>query len=354
MEWVSLGKAGVKVSRICLGTMTFGSKKWRGWVLEEPEATPIFRRAAELGINFFDTANVYSLGVSEEITGRALKDIFARRDEYVLATKVCQAMGPKPNQAGLSRKHILEAIDASLRRLGLDYVDLYQIHRWDATTPIEETLEALHDVVRAGKARYIGASSMYAWQFAKALFTADLHAWTRFISMQNHYNIIYREEEREMIPLCLDQGVAVIPWSPLARGFVMGNRGPDKDGTTPRARGDVLAHSMYYDEADFSIAHRVEKFGFNLKGFLDRAPGGGGGVSVGRLACSGCTGLDTSEAGCDQSRHRDDQRGAYRGSCQRPGYHPGRTRCCTPRRAISTTADFGYVSEDRPGHAQAW
>ncbi len=257
MEYVNLGRAGVKVSRICLGTMAFGSRKWRDWMLEEDEARPIFRRAVELGINFFDTADVYSRGVSEEITGRALRELFGSRDEYVLATKVNQSMGEKPNQKGLSRKHILHSIDASLRRLGLDHVDLYQIHRWDSGTPIEETLEALHDVVRAGKARYIGASSMYAWQFAKALFTADLHGWSRFITMQNHYNVIYREEEREMIPLCLDQGIGIIPWSPLARGFIMGNRSQDKSGGTTRARSDAFAHSMYYRDEDFAIAERV-------------------------------------------------------------------------------------------------
>jgi aryl-alcohol dehydrogenase-like predicted oxidoreductase len=257
MEYVNLGKAGLKVSRICLGTMTFGTRKWRDWTLEEEQARPIFRRAAELGINFFDTADVYSLGASEEITGRALKELFKGRDEFVLATKVHGRMGEKPNQQGLSRQHILDGIDASLRRLGLDYVDLYQIHRWDRGTPIEETMEALHDVIRAGKARYIGASSMYAWQFAKALFTADLHGWSRFVSMQNHYNIIYREEEREMIPLCIDQGIGLIPWSPLARGFIMGNRTAEKGGETARAKSDTFAHSMYYDSIDFEIANRV-------------------------------------------------------------------------------------------------
>jgi aryl-alcohol dehydrogenase-like predicted oxidoreductase len=268
MEYVNLGKAGVKVSRICLGAMTFGSREWRDdrgltrdWVLEEDEAQPIFRRAVELGINFFDTADVYSRGISEEITGRAMREFFGNRDEYVLATKVCQSMGEKPNQSGLSRKHILHGIDASLRRLGLDHVDLYQIHRWDPSTPIEETMEVLHDVVRAGKARYIGASSMYAWQFAKALFTADLHGWTRFVSMQNHYNVIYREEEREMIPLCMDQGIAITPWSPLARGFVMGNRSQDKSGETARAKSDAFAHSMYYQDVDFLIADRVGEVG---------------------------------------------------------------------------------------------
>ena len=264
MEYVNLGKSGLKVSRICLGTMTFGSKKWRDWTLEEDEARPIYHRAAELGINFFDTADVYSLGVSEEITGRALKEIFTRRDEYVMATKVHQPMGEKPNQRGLSRKHILESIDASLRRLGLDYVDLYQIHRWEAATPIEETMEALHDVVRSGKALYIGASSMYAWQLAKALFTADRYGWTCFVSMQNHYNIIYREEEREMIPLCIDQGIGVIPWSPLARGFIMGDRTPEKGGDTSRAKQDSFAHSMYYDPIDFEIADRVGKVAAKL------------------------------------------------------------------------------------------
>jgi aryl-alcohol dehydrogenase (NADP+) len=257
MEYVNLGTAGIKVSRICLGTLTFGSRKWRDWVLEEEEARPIFRRAVELGINFFDTANVYSRGVSEQVTGRALKELFRGRDEFVVATKVDQPMGDKPNQQGLSRKHILDSIDASLGRLGLDYVDLYQIHRRDPHTPIEETMEALHDMVRAGKARYIGASSMYAWQFAKALFTADLHGWTRFVSMQNHYNLIYREEEREMIPLCIDQGIGVIPWSPLARGFLMGNRTREKGGETARSKADGFAHSMYYQDVDFEIADRV-------------------------------------------------------------------------------------------------
>jgi aryl-alcohol dehydrogenase (NADP+) len=255
MEYVNLGRTGLKVSRICLGTMTYGSTSWRSWVLPEEQSRPFIQKALEVGINFFDTADAYSLGVSEEITGRALRD-FARRDEVVIATKVFNPMGDKPNQRGLSRKHILDAIDASLRRLGTDYVDLYQIHRWDSETPIEETLEALHDVVRAGKARYIGASSMYAWQFAQALHLADLHGWTRFVSMQNHYNLIYREEEREMIPLCRAEGVGVIPWSPLARGFLAGDRTPDKGGSTERAKTDGFAHSMYYQEKDFKVAER--------------------------------------------------------------------------------------------------
>lgn len=257
MEYVRLGKTGLKVSRICLGTMTYGTSKWRDWVLDEQDARPFFKRAIELGINFFDTANMYSLGMSEEVTGRALKD-FARRDEVVVATKVFNPMGPGPNARGLSRKHIMDAIDGSLRRLGTEYVDLYQIHRWDPDTPLEETLEALNDVVHAGKARYIGASSMYAWQFAKALLVAEAHGWTRFVSMQNHYNLVYREEEREMIPLCVDQGVGVIPWSPLARGFLAGNRTQEKSGVTTRSKSDEFAHRMYYQPEDFTIVDRVK------------------------------------------------------------------------------------------------
>jgi aryl-alcohol dehydrogenase (NADP+) len=256
MQYVNLGKTGLQVSRICLGMMTYGTPKWRDWVLDEDASRPFIQRALEVGINFFDTADVYSNGVSEEVTGRALKE-FARRDEVVIATKVYNPMGDKPNQRGLSRKHIMQAIDDSLRRLGTDYVDLYQIHRWDNETPIEETLEALHDVVRAGKARYIGASSMYAWQFAKALYLADQYGWTRFVSMQNHYNMVYREEEREMIPLCIDQGVGVIPWSPLARGFLAGNRTRDKGGETTRSKSDGFAHSMYYQDNDFETLDRV-------------------------------------------------------------------------------------------------
>ncbi len=245
MENVNLGRSGLKVSRICLGTMTYGSSSWRAWVLDEPESRPFIRRAIELGINFFDTADMYSRGVSEEIFGRALRH-FARRDQVVIATKVFFPMGEGPNQRGLSRVHILEAIDASLRRLGTDYVDLYQIHRCDHETPIEETLEALHDVVKAGKVRYIGASSMYAWQFARALYLADLHGWTRFVSMQNHYNLMYREEEREMLPLCRAEGVGVIPWSPLARGFLTGNRQREGSGDTPSRQSDDFAQSMYF------------------------------------------------------------------------------------------------------------
>jgi aryl-alcohol dehydrogenase-like predicted oxidoreductase len=256
VQYVRLGQTGMKVSRICLGMMTYGTSQWRDWVLNEDESRPFVQRALELGVNFFDTADMYSLGVSEEITGRALRD-FAQRDEVIVATKVFHAMSDDVNARGLSRKHILDAIDASLRRLGMDYVDLYQIHRWDYETPIEETMEALTDVVRAGKARYIGASSMWAWQFAKAQYVARLHGWTPFVSMQNHYNLVYREEEREMIPLCLDQGVGLIPWSPLARGFLAGNRTRDKGGETSRSRTDNYAHDLYYRDDDFDIVDHV-------------------------------------------------------------------------------------------------
>ncbi len=256
MQYVNLGKTGLKVSRLCLGTMTYGDPQWREWVLPEEASRPFIKRALELGINFFDTADMYSLGVSEKIVGQALKD-FARRDQVIIATKVYNQVGDGPNDKGLSRKHIFDSIDASLRRLQTDYVDLYQIHRWDYETPIEETLEALHDVVKAGKVRYIGASSMYAWQFAKALYLADRHGWTRFVSMQNHYNLVYREEEREMLPLCRAEGIGVIPWSPLARGFLAGNRQRQGFGETSRAKTDDFAHKLYYDDADFQVVDRV-------------------------------------------------------------------------------------------------
>src|SRR6266571_1536954 len=229
MQYVRLGSSGLKVSRIALGMMSYGSQTERRWHLSEDEAEPIVQRAVEAGVTFFDTADMYSDGLTEEITGRLLAKLFPARDDYVLATKVFFPMGPGPNDRGLSRKHLLAGIDDSLRRLGTDYVDLYQIHRWDDETPIEETMEALHDVVRAGKARYLGASSMYAWQFAKAQHTATAAGWTRFASMQNHYNLLYREEEREMIPLCLDQGIGCIPWSPLARGLLAGTMYGDDD-----------------------------------------------------------------------------------------------------------------------------
>jgi aryl-alcohol dehydrogenase-like predicted oxidoreductase len=256
MEYVRLGSTGLKVSRLCLGCMTYGSKKWRDWILDQEESRPFFRRALEMGINFFDTADMYSVGVSEEITGCALKD-FAKRDKVVIATKVFNPMGDNPNQKGLSRKHIHHAIDDSLRRLGTDYVDLYQIHRFDYETPIEETLRALDDVVRAGKALYIGASSMFAYQFAKMLKASDALGLARFVSMQNHYNLVYREEEREVLPLCREEGIGVIPWSPLARGFLAGNRRPQDLGDTVRAKTDDYAKDLYFQPSDFTVVERV-------------------------------------------------------------------------------------------------
>ncbi len=256
MDQIRLGSSGLHVSRVCLGMMSYGNDSDRPWVLDEDAAEPIVRRAVEGGVTFFDTADVYSGGASEVATGRLLPKYIAR-DEVVVATKVNGAMTPGPNGRGLSRKHVLSAIDASLERLGMDYVDLYQIHRWDPHTPIEETMEALHDVVRAGKARYIGASSMYAWQFAKAQAVADAHGWTRFVSMQNHYNLVYREEEREMIPLCIDQGVGVIPWSPLARGFLTGTRTREGERRTTRAETDKFTDSLYGRDEDFDVADRL-------------------------------------------------------------------------------------------------
>ncbi|UCG25310.1 MAG: aldo/keto reductase [Chloroflexota bacterium] len=256
MEYVNLGCSGLKVSRICLGTLTFGSRKWRPYMLDEAESRPIIERALELGVNFFDTADMYSLGVSEQILGRALNDM-AVRSEVVIASKVYFKMSEDPNAGGLSRKHIMDAVEASLKRLGTDYLDLYQIHRWDYETPIEETLRALDDLVSAGKARYLGASSMFAWQFAKMLFTAERNGWNKFISMQNHYNLVYREEEREMMPLCLDHGVGALPWSPLARGFLAGNRSREGGGDTIRAKHDALAGEMYFRESDFRVVERV-------------------------------------------------------------------------------------------------
>jgi aryl-alcohol dehydrogenase-like predicted oxidoreductase len=256
MEYVNLGRSGLKVSRLCLGCMTFGSKKWREWVVEEKDAEKVIASALDLGINFFDTADMYSDGVSEQIVGKVLRKL-APRDAYILATKVYFPTGDKPNQGGLSRKHIFDAIDGSLKRLGMDYVDLYQIHRFDYETPVEETLRALNDLVRAGKVRYIGASSMYAWQFTRMLYTSRLNGWEPFISMQNHYNLIYREEEREMLPLCRQEGIGVIPWSPLARGFLAGNRSKEHSGSTIRAKTDEYAKKMYYQEQDFAILEHV-------------------------------------------------------------------------------------------------
>jgi aryl-alcohol dehydrogenase-like predicted oxidoreductase len=253
VDYVNLGRTGLRVSRICLGMMSYGRHESRPWALGEDAAEPIVRRAVESGIIFFDTADVYNGGASEVITGRLLRQLFGTREEYVVATKVHGQTMPGENGAGLSRKHVLASIDASLERLGLDYVDLYQIHRFDPRTPIEETMDALHDVVRAGKARYIGASSMYAWQFAKAQSVAQ----TRFVSMQNHYNLVYREEEREMIPQCIDQGVAVLPWSPLARGLLAGTRTREGEKLTTRAQTDSFGDSLYTPEVDFAVVDRV-------------------------------------------------------------------------------------------------
>jgi aryl-alcohol dehydrogenase-like predicted oxidoreductase len=257
VDYVRLGSTGLKVSRICLGMMSYGSKDERAWHLTETEAEPLVKAAVAGGVMFFDTADMYSGGSTEEITGRLLTRLFSRREDYVLATKVYFPMGDGPNDGGLSRKHIMSAIDASLRRLGTDYVDLYQIHRWDYQTPIEETMEALHDVVKAGKVRYLGASAMFAWQLAKAQHTAERRGLTRFVSMQNHYNLMYREEEREMIPQCLDQGIAVIPFSPLARGMLAGNRARSGALTTVRSGSDPLSGSQYNTAADFDVADRV-------------------------------------------------------------------------------------------------
>jgi 1-deoxyxylulose-5-phosphate synthase len=256
MDQVRLGSSGLHVSRVCLGMMSYGNDSDRPWVLDEQAAQPIVRRAVEGGITFVDTADAYSGGASEVATGRLLRDLLSR-DQLVVATKVYFETAPGPNGRGLSRKHVLSAIDASLQRLGMDYVDLHQIHRWDPHTPIEETMEALHDVVRAGKARYLGASSMHAWQFAKAQRVADQGGWTRFSSMQNHYNLVYREEEREMIPQCVDQGVGVIPWSPLARGFLTGTRTRQGERRTTRAETDALQDQLYGRPEDFDVADRV-------------------------------------------------------------------------------------------------
>jgi aryl-alcohol dehydrogenase-like predicted oxidoreductase len=271
MHYVRLGSSGLKVSRICLGMMSYGDATERAWHLDEEAAEPIVRQAAESGVTFFDTADMYSGGMTEEITGRLLGKLFGHRDDYVLATKLYFPTGPGPNDRGLSRKHVLASIDASLRRLGTDYVDLYQVHRWDDETPVEETMAALHEVVQAGKARYLGASSMYAWQFAKAQYVAQAAGWTRFVSMQNHYNLVYREEEREMIPLCLDQGVGVIPYSPLARGLLGGNRRRGDKQYTVRAGNDPLA-DQFYEHADFDVVDVV------------RAVAAGHGLSMAQIA----------------------------------------------------------------------
>jgi aryl-alcohol dehydrogenase (NADP+) len=297
MQTIRLGKTGLKVSRICLGTMTYGSPNWRDWVLGEEEARPFIKRALEAGINFFDTADVYSIGRSEEVVGKALKD-FAKRDAVVLATKVCGVMSDDVNDRGLSRKHIMTGIDNSLRRLGTDYVDLYQIHRFDPTSPIEETIEALHDVVKAGKARYIGASSMFAWQFSKYLHTQEKMGATKFVSMQNFYNLVYREEEREMLPLCRDAGIGLIPWSPLARGFLAGNRSRGGEAQTTRAKSDanILTASAFL-ESDYAIRDRVDAMATEK------------GVSAAQIALAWLLhqpGLTAPIVGASKMKHLDD------------------------------------------------
>jgi 1-deoxyxylulose-5-phosphate synthase len=296
MHYVRLGSSGLKVSRICLGMMSYGDTTERAWHLGEEAAEPIVRQAAESGVTFFDTADMYSAGMTEEITGRLLGKLFGHRDDYVLATKLYFPTGPGPNDRGLSRKHVLASIDASLRRLGTDYVDLYQIHRWDDETPVEETMAALHEVVQAGKARYLGASSMYAWQFAKAQYVAQAAGWTRFISMQNHYNLVYREEEREMIPLCLDQGVGVIPYSPLARGLLGGNRQRGDQQYTVRAGSDPLA-DRFYEHADFDVVDVV------------RAVAAGHGLSMAQIALAwllGKPGVNAPIVGATRLRHLEE------------------------------------------------
>jgi aryl-alcohol dehydrogenase (NADP+) len=257
MQYVRLGNTGVKVSRVALGMMTYGTPRWRPWVLDEAASRPFIKRALDLGISFFDTADMYSLGESEAVLGRALKDFGVSREKVVIASKVFFPLGDDPNQRGLSRKHIMHSIDNSLRRLGTDYIDLYQIHRYDPETPIEETLDALNDVINSGKARYIGGSSMYAWQFARTLYTADRLGLRRFVTMQNHYNLIYREEEREMIPLCLAENIGLLPWSPQARGFLAGTRRPRDYGDSTRARTDDYAQKLYFQETDFAVVDRV-------------------------------------------------------------------------------------------------
>jgi aryl-alcohol dehydrogenase (NADP+) len=257
VEYVNLGNTGVKVSRFCLGMMSYGTPKWRSWVLDEAASRPFIARAIELGINFFDTSDMYSLGESEAVLGRALKELGISREKVVIATKLYFPMGDDPNQRGLSRKHIRHAIDASLRRLGTDYIDLYQIHRLDTETPMEEVLAALTGVVEAGKALYIGASSMWAWQFAKLLYTADRLGLLRFVTMQNHYNLVYREEEREMLPLCRAEGVGLLPWSPFARGFLSGKHRRGDWGDSARAKSDDYSHKLYYQDSDFDVVDRV-------------------------------------------------------------------------------------------------
>lgn len=257
MKYVRLGNTGLKVSKLCLGCMSYGKGKTHSdWTLDEEHSLPFFKRAFEHGINFFDTANAYSEGASEILLGKAIKE-YSRREEVVIATKFFGPMGPGQNERGASRKSIMSAVDASLKRLGTDYIDLYQLHRWDYETPFEETAEALNDLVRAGKVLHLGASSMHTWQFAKALNIQERHGYTKFVSMQPQYNLVYREEEREMLPLCLDQGIGVIPWSPLARGFLAGNRTKEGTGETSRAKTDAFARSLYFRDDDFEVQKRL-------------------------------------------------------------------------------------------------
>ena len=328
MEYVNLGRTGLRVSRLCLGTMTFGSTAWRPWILPEDASRPFIRHALDVGINFFDTADMYSRGVSEEIVGRALDD-FTTRDQVVIATKAFFPMGDGPNDRGLSRKHLFDAIDASLRRLGTDYVDLYQIHRFDPHTPIEETLEALNDIVRGGKARYIGASSMYAWQFARMLQVSERHGWARFVSMQNHYNLVYREEEREMLPLCRAEGIGIIPWSPLARGFLAGNRERDREG---RRREEGRRDAAGEDRRVRPVA-LLRRFGLPR-----RRPGGRDRPRARGDARADRPGLDPPPAGSDGPDHRGHEDRAAR-----------RRRRGTRRRR-STTRSAGRLEEPYVPH----
>lgn len=300
MEYVKLGRTGMTVSRLCLGMMTYGTKQWRPWVMEEEESLPLIRKAWEMGINFFDTADMYSLGVSEEILGRAIRKLGIRRDQVVIATKLYNPMGEGPNEKGLGRKHLRHAVEGSLRRLGMDYVDLYQIHRFDYETPVEEVMEGLDQVVRAGQALYLGASSMYAWQLGKLQYAAERAGGARFVSMQNHYNLAYREEEREMIPFCVDQGLGVMPWSPLARGLLTGSVTREGLGSE-RARTDDIARRMYGRESDFVIADRVGEVA------------GGRGVSRATVALAWLLGKKAVTApiiGASREKHLEDAEGA--------------------------------------------
>jgi aryl-alcohol dehydrogenase-like predicted oxidoreductase len=297
MQYTSLGKTGLKISRLCLGCMSYGDSAWREWVLDDAASQPFFKQALDAGINFFDTADMYSLGASEEVLGRALKNFGVPREQVVIASKVYNPMGKSPNERGTARKHIRHAIENSLRRLGTDYIDLYQIHRYDDSTPMEETLDALNRLVQEGKVLYLGASSMAAWEFARFLYLADRHGLARFVSMQNHYNLVYREEEREMMPLCAKEGIGVIPWSPLARGFLAGNRNRAERGETTRAKSDEFAHRLYYQDSDFQIVDRV--------GEIARAHG----VSNAQVAMAWIyhqPGVDAPIVGATKPHHLDD------------------------------------------------